>query len=225
MSHAAYDRQYWESRYAGHGEARAPEPGRPNPQLSAETIYLVPGTALDAGCGTGADALWLAGRGWHVTAVDIAENALETARSRAEALGSPVADRVRWRREDLTTWNPPVDGHDLVYSHYVHTDVPYADLYRRLAAAVAPDGTLLVVGHHPHDRHGDAPHADHHSTHLTAQEIADLLDPRLWEVRTADVRARTATVHGGREVTLHDAVLRARRRPRDPLSRVPQSGR
>lgn len=222
MSHAAYDRRYWEGRYAGHGKARVPGPGRPNPHLSAETADLVPGIALDAGCGAGTDALWLAERGWRVTAVDIAENALEAARSRAEALGGPAADRVRWRREDLTTWNPPAGGHDLVYSHYVHTGVPYADLYRRLAATVAPGGTLLVVGHHPLDRHGDAPHADHHGTHLTAQEIADLLDPRLWEVCTADVRVRTVTVHGGREVTLHDAVLRARRRP---LARVPQSGR
>ena len=220
MSHAAYDRRYWEDRYAGrgegHGEGRHESgtagAGEPNPQLSAETADLVPGTALDAGCGTGTDALRLAGRGWHVTAVDIAENALETARARAEALGGPTADRVRWQREDLTTWEPPIGGNDLVYSHYVHTDAPYADLYRRLAAAVAPGGTLLVVGHHPHDRHGDAPHADHHDTHLTAQEVADLLDPRLWQVCTAEVRARTVTVRGGREVTLHDAVLRARRR-------------
>lgn len=215
MSHAAYDRRYWEDRYAGHGEGHrgtgVSGAGHPNPQLSAETADLVPGTALDAGCGTGTDALWLAGKGWHVTAVDIAENALETARSRAEDHGGPAADRVRWWREDLTTWEPPAGSHDLVYSHYVHADVSYADLYRRLAAAVAPGGTLLVVGHHPHDRHGDAPHADHHETHLSAQEVVDLLDPQEWEVCTAEVRARTA-VHGGREVTLHDAVLRARRR-------------
>ncbi|WP_193517347.1 class I SAM-dependent methyltransferase [Nocardiopsis kunsanensis] len=218
MSDAAYDRQYWEGRYAGHGgghhgtEAPGAGGARPNPQLTAETAALAPGTALDAGCGTGTDALWLAERRWRVTAVDIAEEALGTARSRAEALGGSAADRVRWQREDLTTWEPWVGGYDLVYSHYVHADAPYADLYRRLAAAVAPGGTLLVVGHHPQDRHGHAPHSDHHETHLTAQEVADLLDPQEWEVCTAEMRARTATVHGGGEVTLHDAVLRARRR-------------
>lgn len=98
MFHAAYDRRYWEGRYAGHGEAHresgAAGAGDPNPQLSTETADLVPGTALDAGCGTGTDALWPAGRGWHVTAVDIAENALETARARAEAHGGPAASRV-----------------------------------------------------------------------------------------------------------------------------------
>ncbi|MBE3000481.1 methyltransferase domain-containing protein [Nocardiopsis sp. HNM0947] len=215
MSDATYDRNYWEERYSGHGSDHRGGHGHgaleANPHLASETAPLEPGSALDAGCGTGTDALWLAGQGWQVTAVDIAENALETARARAQELGAPVAGRVHWQCEDLTTWQPPAGGYALVYSHYVHTDAPYADLYRRLAAAVAPGGTLLVVGHHPDGLHGDAAHAGHHGTQLTAQQVADLLDAGEWTVETADARVRTATVGDGREITLHDAVLRARR--------------
>lgn len=213
MSDATYDRNYWEERYGGHGEHHGQGHGalEANPHLVSETAGSEPGSALDAGCGTGTDALWLAGQGWQVTAVDIAENALERARARARELGAPVAERVHWQREDLTTWEPPAGGYGLVYSHYVHTGAPHADLYRRLAAAVAPGGILLVVAHHPDGLHGDAAHAGHHGTQLTAQEVADLLDPGAWTVETADARVRTATVGDGREITLHDAVLRARR--------------
>ncbi|WP_017613469.1 class I SAM-dependent methyltransferase [Nocardiopsis salina] len=211
MSDATYDRDYWEDRYSGHGGH-----GRggleASPHLIAEIARLEPGSALDAGCGTGTDTLWLAGQGWRVTAVDIAQNALETARARVQEIGAPVAERVHWQREDLTTWEPPAGGYTLVHSHYVHTDAPRPDLYRRLATAVAPGGTLLVVGHHPDGLHGDAAHAGHHGTQLTAQEVADLLDPGEWTVETADARVRTATVGDGREITLHDAVLRARRK-------------
>ncbi|MEK8108387.1 class I SAM-dependent methyltransferase [Micromonospora sp. M12] len=72
---------------------------------------------MDAGCGTGAEAIWLASHGWQVTAVDISSEALARAAVRAE--GSAVSDRVRWVEADLTTWAPKT-RFDLVTTHYAH---------------------------------------------------------------------------------------------------------
>ncbi|KOX15719.1 bifunctional 2-polyprenyl-6-hydroxyphenol methylase/3-demethylubiquinol 3-O-methyltransferase UbiG [Nocardiopsis sp. NRRL B-16309] len=207
-----FSRAYWEQRYEGHGHGHGqPFHGRaPNAQLVAETGDLPPGTALDAGAGEGTEALWLASRGWRVTAVDIAEGALERARRHAAGLDRDVADRIAWVRADLTDWTPR-ERFDLVCSHYAHPQGPPQELYRRLGEAVAPCGTLLVVGHHPSDRHSRAPHAGVAGAHVTAEEIARALDPREWEVVTAETRSRTVTVADGREVAMSDAVLRARR--------------
>ncbi|PXY20382.1 methyltransferase [Prauserella coralliicola] len=195
-----FDRAFWEERYHGHGGHGG---GRPNPQLVAEVAELPPGTALDAGCGAGADAIWLAARGWRVTAVDIAEAALDRARRHAADAGEEVAGRIEWVRADLTDWAPP-ERFDLVTTHYVHAAGSQDELVRTLAGLVAPGGTLLVVGHH----HGDPSIA---STHFTADEVAAVLDPDVWTVAVAESRTRPAPAgHGG---TMHDTVLRGHRRP------------
>lgn len=200
-----FDRSYWEERYRAH----APDPHRrPNPQLVTEAAGLAPGTALDAGCGEGADAVWLASRGWRVTAVDVAATALRQAREHAGTLGTEVADRIDWVRADLAEWTPGERGFDLVSTHYVHLPLAREVLLGRLAAAVAPGGTLLVVGHHPSDPHSGA-HTTAPQAHFTAEEAAAALDPGRWDVRVAEARTRSVTGHDGREITVRDAVLRA----------------
>jgi SAM-dependent methyltransferase len=98
-----YDRDFWEERWSQalreHGDRVAQRP--PNAHLTAEVGDLRPGRALDAGCGHGSDTLWLAARGWQVTAVDFAATALAYARSTAEAMGPDVAERVDWGKADL----------------------------------------------------------------------------------------------------------------------------
>ena len=69
--------------------------------LVAEAESLSPGRALDVGSGEGADAIWLAVRGWRVTGVDIARAALDKARARAETVGAEVASRIEWQQRDL----------------------------------------------------------------------------------------------------------------------------
>lgn len=183
----------------------------PNPYLVAAVTDRAPGTALDAGCGEGAEAGWLAGQGWRVTAVDIAASALRRAREYAAALGAEVADRIDWVRADLTGWTPPAQRYDLVCAHYVHPATEGPDLLRRLAAAVAPGGTLLVVGH--------APSPAGPAATTSVEETTAVLDPGRWEVQVAEVRSRTVAGahdhHGshGHHGTLHDTVVRARRRP------------
>ncbi|MBB5953830.1 SAM-dependent methyltransferase [Saccharothrix tamanrassetensis] len=223
-----FDREFWEERYRGRAAAGLHEP---NPQLVAEAAGLAPGRALDAGCGEGADALWLASRGWRVTAVDIAATALRRARQHAEALGTDITSRIDWVQADLTGWTPAEEQFDLVSTHYVHPAGSREALFDRLAASVAPGGTLLVVGHHPSDPHTTGRHttdshgadlhgadlhdADPHNpapnVHFTAEEVAAGLDPDRWEVVVAEARSRSVTGHDGREIAMRDTVLRARR--------------
>jgi SAM-dependent methyltransferase len=205
-----FDRAYWEERYHGHPTAVR---DRPNPQLLTETADLAPGTALDAGCGEGADARWLAGRGWQVTAVDISATALRRAREQADALGPDLASRISWVEADLTVWTPAAQRYDLVSTHYAHPAGPREALFGRLAAAVAPGGTLLIVGHHPSAPRAGVSHAGAARAHFTAEEVAAGLDPEHWDIAVAEARTRSATAPDGQEVTLRDAVLRARRRP------------
>jgi SAM-dependent methyltransferase len=197
----------WEERYRARAAIWS---GRPNAQLVAEASGLTAGAALDVGSGEGADAIWLAEHGWRVTALDISTVAIERARGHAEAAG--VADRIEWVHADVTTWVPPEGRFDLVSAHFMH--LPEARrrvLHDRLAAAVAPGGTLLVVGHHPLDLRTTMPRSDLPGLLFTAEELAGELDPTAWEVQVSDARPRPATDPEGREVTIHDAVLRARR--------------
>lgn len=203
-----FGKAYWDDRYRGHD---APHQAQPNPYLVTVAGELPPGTALDAGCGEGAEAAWLAARGWLVTAVDVAATALRRAREHAETLGADVAGRITWREADLTTWTPVDDHYDLVCTHYVHLAAPGEALFRRLAAAVAPGGTLLVVGHHPGGPDTATSHPPAPGSHLTAEQVTAALDPRRWDITVAEARTRPAGTHHGHEVTLHDAVVRARK--------------
>jgi thioredoxin reductase/SAM-dependent methyltransferase len=202
-----WDRAWWDERYRS---APALWSGRPNPVLVAEAEGLPPGTALDAGAGEGGDALWLAERGWQVEAVDISTVALE--RGAAEADRRGLTDRIGWRRADLAEWQPDA-SYDLVTTSYLHLPGDLrGPLYARLAAAVAPGGRLLIAQHDPSDA-AVVPRPDRPDLYATADGLAAELDPAEWDVLVAEARPRTAVHPGnGREVTVHDAVLLARRR-------------
>ncbi len=78
-----FDKDYWESHWQQANEHRTGQEVDPNPYLAREISTLAPGTALDAGCGEGAEAIWLANQGWQVTAADISTEALSRASERA----------------------------------------------------------------------------------------------------------------------------------------------
>src|SRR5690606_2327176 len=122
LPHMTYDRAHWEQLWAKtlreHADKVAQRP--PNAHLLAQVTSLRPGRALDAGCGHGAETLWLAGHGWEVTAVDFSASALTHARSTAEALGPQIATRITWVEGDLAVWAPPRGHFDLVVCLYVH---------------------------------------------------------------------------------------------------------
>jgi SAM-dependent methyltransferase len=225
------DRRFYDELYRS---APAVWSGRPNRQLVVEASALSPGTALDAGCGEGADALWLAERGWRVTAVDFSAVALDRGAAAARPRG--LDDRIAWVHADLDAWTPP-GRFDLVTAHYLHShgsDRPA--LFDRLAAAVAPGGTLLVVGHllgegaghdhaarddvaqdHTDPDHADHGEADHHHAHdldlmYTAEEVAAALDPAEWRDVVTETRDRDPEATATTGNTAPDTVLVARRR-------------
>jgi hypothetical protein len=82
-------------------------------------------------------------------------------------------------------------------------------LFRHLAAAVAPGGTLLVVGHDLSDM-AKMPRPDLVEYGWMAEEVAATLGEG-WTIEAAEARPRQAAGPDGDEVTIHDAVLRARR--------------
>ncbi len=101
------DEGFWEERYRAKPSVWS---GNTNPHLVTEAGHLAPGAALDLGAGEGADAIWLAERGWTVTAVDVSPTALSRGRQRAEHLGNHLPGRITWIHADLTIWEPPISA-------------------------------------------------------------------------------------------------------------------
>ncbi len=202
---------FWEEKYAGSSGIWS---GEPNRALVDEAAGLAPGRALDLGCGEGADALWLAGRGWTVTGLDLSPTALGRAEAAARAGG--LDDRVRWRVADLAdpaTW-PDDAPYDLVTACFLQTplDFPRAEVLRGAAAHITPGGRLLVVAHAAPPPWSDMPTERHDEFPTVEREVADLALDETWEVEVAEVREREATGPDGQRGHLLDTVVRARRR-------------
>ncbi len=157
-----------------------------------EAAGLSPGRALDAGCGHGADTLWLAAHGWQVTAVDFSRAALAHGRAMAEAAGAEVAARVDWIESDLATWTVPSEQYDLVVCLYVHVAGSVEDMAKRMANGVAAGGTLFLVGHRPVDPSTGAATAAASQVQVSVKEAVAALDPQCVGVG----RRRGASAHG-----------------------------
>jgi SAM-dependent methyltransferase len=134
------DQHGWDERY---GASELVWGAGPNRFLVDEVTDLRPGTALDVACGEGRNAIWLASIGWQVVGVDFSAVGLEKARQLATRQGVTV----EWVLADVTTWEPP-GTYDLVAVMYLHLpeDLRHG-VWARMARAVAPGGTFLVVGH------------------------------------------------------------------------------
>jgi SAM-dependent methyltransferase len=134
-------RERWDEKWRERGTEARTEPSR----FLVEELSGVPaGRALDLACGAGRNAIWLAERGWRVTGVDYSEVALAEARRRA----TERAVDVDWILADLTEWSPPLGGFDLVCVLYLQLPAGERRLVLgRAAEALAPGGTILVVGH------------------------------------------------------------------------------
>jgi len=199
----AFGSQWWEQHYQG------TEPGRsePSPHLVTELVDLPAGSALEAGCGTGADAVWLARQGWEVTALDVSPTVVGHAQRFARDEAPEVAGRISWVVADLTEWRP-AHQFDLVVSQYVHPDEPFDAFVARLAESVAPGGTLFVAGHDHADTHSAA-HAPEGAA-IGVDAVVSALSTDVWDVDVAETRARQVT-RGATELTMQDVVVRAHR--------------
>jgi len=194
-------RETWNARYA---ERELIWSAEPNEFLVAETQELTPGRALDIGAGEGRNALWLAERGWQVTAVDFSDVAI--AKGREGALHRGV--EVEWVIADLQTYVPAERNFDLVIEFYIHIPEPWRpQIWRRAAGAVAEGGTLLIVGH-------DLSNLER--GHGGPQDPAALFTPQdvVATIEGLDVlKAEQVVRHVDGRVAI-DALVRARRVPR-----------
>ena len=196
----------WESRYRSTMWS-----GRVNPTLTSAVDSLTPGTALDVGCGEGADALWLAEQGFEVTAVDASPRAL--ARGEAERVNRVRKDArprlVRWIACDVVTdaLPTPPDQYDLVTAHFLH--MPAADrkiVWPKLVDAVAPGGTLLIVGHALEDLEAGIRRPPAELMFDTKELLAAI--PKGWSHREVTVMTREQSPSDGATVIVHDIVAK-----------------
>ncbi|WP_186395658.1 bifunctional 2-polyprenyl-6-hydroxyphenol methylase/3-demethylubiquinol 3-O-methyltransferase UbiG [Stappia sp. TSB10GB4] len=176
----------------------------PNAWVAGEAAGLLPGRALDLAAGEGRNALWLAGRGWKVHAVDFSDVAL--AKAEAAAAHHGVGEHVRFESADLRQFEPHSGAYDLVLIAYLQ--IPQFELgpiLQRAATATAPGGTLLLVGHDTSNlTHGSGGPRDP-AVLYSADDVTAALDGGLL-IETAGTVERHA--HGG---TAIDCVVRARR--------------
>ncbi|MFF7143456.1 class I SAM-dependent methyltransferase [Streptomyces nodosus] len=200
--------RFWEHRYRKCGRIWS---GQPNELLVREAGDLAPGSALELGCGEGADALWLASRGWQVTAVDISTTALRRAAAQAIELG--LSGQVTFQHHDLGQTFPG-GSFDLVAAQYLQSPVALDQtaILRLAARAVAPGGTLIIVMH-----------AGWPTWSTAAQQPADVVFPTLegllttlalpptWKVDTLASVQRSAPSSEGRPGTRTDHVWRLTR--------------
>ena len=206
----------WDTRYSERDAAMWS--GRPNGRLVAEVAGLTPGRALDVGCGEGADAIWLARRGWTVTAIDISEVAVGRAREAAELAGAAVD----WVRGDALQTPFPARSFDLVSMQYRAAQGRRRARRADVARHGAPGGLLLAVYHDLDDEHLE---------HMKSQGVdpadyvgADDLGRLLGDDFTVELHAvepRIDPPSGAPHIA--DIVLRTRRRDRalhEPLSSV-----
>ena len=177
----------------------------PNRFVTEETAALPAGRAVDLGTGEGRNAIWLAEHGWQVTAVDFSSAGLD----RAARLATERGVKVEWVQADLLDYQPAPGGSDLVLVAYIHLPATgLARVFRAAAAAVAPGGTLLVIGH---DRdnltrgHGGPQDPDRL---YTAAAVTAELDGLA--VRRAEQVMRTVRTPQG-ERTAIDTLVRAER--------------
>ena len=203
------DATYWDTRYA---DSAAVWSGRANAALVAEVGDLTPGTALDLGCGEGGDAIWLATRGWTVTATDISAVALDKAAAHAAEAGVTVD----FQQHDLGA-SFPRGRYDLVSTQFLYPrgDVPREQILRRAVAAVAPGGILLIESHQDY-----GPFAEQHRSHgdLTFPEPEDLLAALdlaagEWQVLRCAKHDRVQNGPDGVPAHRTDSTIKARHRP------------
>lgn len=201
-----YKQDFWDDRYRQRTRIWS---GDPNRQLVAVAADLPPGKALDVGCGEGADAVWLASRGWDVLGIDVSEVALSRARIHTEELEASVAARLEWQQVDLLTSPELPGGLGLVSIQFMHLPEPERSrIFSSLSTLVGVGGSLLIVAHDPSDLHSSVGRPHQADLFHTPQQIAELLDDS-WDIRICESRPRVERTSDGRDVAISDAVLHA----------------
>lgn len=198
------DSAAWDERYAGNDLVWS---ATPNQFLEAESADLAVGRALDVASGEGRNALWLASRGWRVTAVDFSAEGIATGRRRADEVGV----EVEWIVADVVEWIPEPGAFDLVAICYLQLPAePLATVLGHASRALAPGGTLVAVGHDRSNLEGGYGGPQDASVLWTVDGVVAALDGL--EVERAEPVERRVTTDDGDRIAL-DTLVRAHRRP------------
>ena len=199
------DAQDWDERYAAHDLVWSAEP---NVFVAAELADLEPGRALDLAAGEGRNAIWLARRGWTVTAADFSQVALDKGRQLAGDTG------VRWVCADATRWDEPA-AYDLVVVAYLQLAAPERRAALRAAyASLVEGGTLLVVAHDSSNLAEGTGGPQDPAVLMTAEDVLGDLDGLAFDVARAERVARQVGDGHGEEParTAWDCLVRLVRR-------------
>lgn len=212
MCASATDADRWDRRYSAPDLVWGAEPNR---RLVDEVGALPPGRALDLGGGEGRNAAWLAARGWDVTIVDFSRVGLDRAGEMARRQGAALTAV----HADLADYVPPEAAFDLVLIMYLQVpEQTLAGVLHRASRAVAPGGTLLLIGH---DRdnlaHGFGGPQDP-AILQSPEQVVDALGMGLQVESAGRIERVVSTADGPR--TAIDTLVRARRPP-DAVRRVP----
>jgi ubiquinone/menaquinone biosynthesis C-methylase UbiE len=192
----------WDRRYGGADLVWSAVPNRFVAEVLADAP---PGRALDLAAGEGRNAVWLAERGWEVTAVDFSSAGLEKARRLAAARGVAV-DLVR---ADLADWEPPPSTFDAVVIAYLQVEAPLLrQALHGAAVALTPGGRLVVISHHRDNLTSGWGGPQDPALLHTVEQISDAL-PGLVVERGARVRRPVSTADGTRHAL--DALVVASR--------------
>jgi hypothetical protein len=177
-----------------------------------------PGKALDIGCGSGTDSVFLASQGWDVTSLDFVPKALELTQQRAEQQGLSITPVVA----DITNWKPP-QQYDLVLDHgLLHNMDPvrYAAYRECVLSALAPAGEFVLLHWHP--RHEGQPNGKLGPTRVSREDIKTFFAPELQERFFAreEFEDLTSLVGGGMVQAYY--WFRANRARLDPAALISQ---
>ena len=197
------DRADWDARYAAADLVWSAEPNR---FVEAETEELPPGRALELAAGEGRNAIWLAENGWEVTAVDFSRVALQKAAHLAAARGVTL----ELSEADVTLDRPAQAAFDLVLVAYLQT--PATDRAGWLGHAVhalAPGGTLLIVGHDRSNLAGGYGGPQDAAVLTTPDELATDLAAAGLEIEKAELVERVVETPDGSRTAI-DHLVRAR---------------
>jgi len=203
------DSTAWNQRYK---DSELVWSAAPNIWVKQLTQDLPAGKALDIAAGEGRNALWLASRGWHVTAVDFSTVALQRARSLAEEQLGRDAVRLETLEADVETWIPQARSYDLVLVVYLHLPKEQRRFVMRAAAeAVAPGGTLLVVGHDLQNLTSGYGGPQDPALLYRPSDIVQDIEPAPLVVVREETVPRSVTDGGGKPLEALDALVVARR--------------
>lgn len=197
------DRADWDARYAAADLVWSAEPNR---FVEAETEELPPGRALELAAGEGRNAIWLAENGWKVTAVDFSRVALQKAAHLAAARGVTL----ELSEADVTLDRPARAEFDLVLVAYLQTPAPdRAGWLGHAVHALAPGGTLLIVGHDRSNLAGGYGGPQDAAVLTTPDELATDLAAAGLEIEKAELVERAVETPDGPRTAI-DHLVRAR---------------